>query len=508
MKVEHSAASRLPGGSMTLAKRDLAPLARLARASGFAAALGGDTPCGCKERARGEGDGHGAGKFHFQGLHFAMTVLMKRMSFALLALIASPALQAANLIDVYREAQQQDAAYASARYALEAGLEKLPQGRALLLPTVGLGADTTANRVDNGSSSRSFNSNDYTLSLSQPIYRKQNFVQYEQSKSQVDQAEAQFASARQDLILRVAQAYFDVLLAQDNVALAGAQKAAIAEQLAQAKRNFEVGTATIVDTHEAQSRYDLSNAQEIAALNDLEIKKRTLQQIIVKIPESLAALSEKLPLVLPVPDDMNKWVESAEQLNPSLQLQRAALEIATLEVERNRAGHYPTLDLVASYRDANNASAAVGVLGEMKSTAIGLQFNLPLYQGGAVSSRVREAIANRGKAQQDLEQANRQVALQTRQAYLGVTSGVAQVKALEQALVSSQSSLDSTKLGQEVGVRTNVDVLNAQQQLYTAKRDLSQARYNYILSQLKLRSAVGTLKEDDLEQVDQWLAGK
>ncbi|MDD5329153.1 MAG: TolC family outer membrane protein [Sulfuricella sp.] len=440
--------------------------------------------------------------------HSARPPGMKRMSFALLALLASPALQAANLIDVYREAQQQDAAYASARYAYEAGQEKLPQGLALLLPTVGLSADTAWNRVESSNAVNRFNSNDYTLSLSQPIYRKQNFVQYQQSKSQVDQAEAQFANARQDLILRVAQAYFDVLLAEDNVALAGAQKAAIAEQLAQAKRNFEVGTATIVDTHEAQSRYDLSNAQEIAALNDLEIKKRTLQQIIVKIPDSLAVLSEKLPLVLPVPNDMNKWVESAEQLNPTLQLQRAALEIANLEVERNRAGHFPTLDLVASYRDANNASAAVAVFGEMKSAAIGLQFNLPLYQGGAVSSRVREAAANQGKAQQDLEQANRQVALQTRQAYLGVTSGVAQVKALEQALVSSQSSLDSTKLGQEVGVRTNVDVLNAQQQLYTAKRDLSQARYSYILSQLKLRSAVGTLKEDDLEQVNQWLAGK
>lgn len=430
---------------------------------------------------------------------------MQRMSLALLLLAASPLLYAANLVDIYREAQQQDAAYASARFAYEAGQEKLPQGQALLLPTIGLGADTTAYRVDNGSTLNRFNANSYTLSLSQPIYRKQNFAQYEQAKSQVDQAEAQYAGARQDLILRVAQAYFDVLLAQDNVVLAGAQKAAIGEQLAQAKRNFEVGTATIVDTHEAQSRYDLSTAQEIAAQNDLEIKQRALQLIISKIAPSLAGLSDKLPLVLPVPNDMNKWVESAEQLNPTLQIQRAALEIATQEVERNRAGHYPTLDLVASYRDANNASASVGVLGEMKTTAIGLQFNLPMYQGGAVSSRVREAVSNQGKAREDLELANRQVALQTRQAYLGVTSGVAQVKALEQALVSSQSSLDSTKLGQEVGVRTNVDVLNAQQQLYTAKRDLSQARYNYIISQLRLRSAVGTLKEDDLEQVNQWL---
>jgi outer membrane protein len=431
---------------------------------------------------------------------------MKR-GLALLILLGASAAHGANLMDIYREAQQQDATFASAQAAYQAGLEALPQGLALLLPTASLSANTTGNRVERGGTTTNFNSHSYSLSLSQPIYRKQNWAQYQESKSQVIQAEAQFASARQDLILRVSQAYFDVLLAQDNVTLAGAQKAAIAEQLAQAKRNFEVGTATIVDTHEAQSRYDLATSQEIAAQNDLEVKKRTLQVIIGKLPESLAVLGENFPLLYPEPNDMAKWVESAEQQSPTLLGQRAALEIANQEVERNRAGHYPTVDLVASYADSTNASLSFGVGGEIKSSAIGLQLNLPLYQGGAVSSRVRQAIALQEKARQDLEQANRQVALQTRQSFLGVTSGVAQVKALEQALVSSQSSLDSTKLGQEVGVRTNVDVLNAQQQLYSARRDLFQARYNYIISQLQLRAAVGTLSEADLEQVNRWLAG-
>jgi outer membrane protein len=268
-----------------------------------------------------------------------------------------------------------------------------------------------------------------------------------------------------------------------------------------------VGTATIVDTHEAQARYDLATSQEITALNDLEVKKRALQVIIGKEPEPLVVLGEKLPLLYPEPNDMTKWVESAEQQSPTLLGQRAALEIANQEVERNRAGHYPTLDLVASYADSDNSNLSFGIGGEIKSSAVGLQLNLPLYQGGAVSSRVRQAIALQEKARQDLEQTDRQVALQTRQSFLGVTSGVAQVKALEQALVSSQSSLDSTKLGQEVGVRTNVDVLNAQQQLYSARRDLFQARYNYIISQLQLRAAVGTLSEADLEQVNRWLAG-
>lgn len=432
---------------------------------------------------------------------------MKQISLVLLAVIASPMLHAANLVEIYREAQQQDAAYASARAAYEAGLEKLPQGRALLLPSVNLGANTTWNEVESPALNRQYNSNGYNLSLTQPIYRKQNFAQYEQSKSQVSQAESQFAIARQDLIIRVAQAYFDVLLAQDNVALAGAQKAAISEQLEMAKRNFEVGTATIVDSHEAQSRYDLSNSQEIAAQNDLEIKRRALQLIISKIPDQLAALGDKLPLILPEPNDMSKWAEQAEQQSPQVQIQRAALEIATQEVERNRAGHYPTLDLVASH--GRNSSSSTFTLGQtITSQSIGLQLNLPIYQGGSVSSKVREALANQEKARQDLEQSSRQTVLQTRQAFLGVTSGMAQVKALEQALISSQSSLDSTRLGQEVGVRTNVDVLNAQQQFYTAKRDLSQARYNYILSQLKLKSAVGTLREEDLEQVNRWLATK
>jgi outer membrane protein len=439
---------------------------------------------------------------------------MKRITLAILISTAfAPVAEAANLMDIYREAQARDAGIASARAAHQAGQEKLPQGRALLLPVINLSANTTWNETDiqyRGASTfpggqRNYNANGATLSLSQPIYRRQNWAQYEQGKLLTGQSELQYLAAQQDLMLRVAQSYFDVLLAQDAATLAKAQKEAIAEQLAQAKMSFEVGTATITDTHEAQARYDLAGAGEIAALNELEIKQRALEKIIGKPPEPLAVLAANMPMHAPEPGDMTKWVESAEENNLLVQVQRAAAEIANQEVERNRGGHHPTLDLVASYSDSGASGSSFGVGNDTKASAIGLQLNLPLYQGGGTSSRVREAVANQEKARQDLEQTVRQTALSTREAFFGVTSGIAQVRALEQALLSSQSSLDSTKLGLEVGVRTNVDVLNAQQQLFTAKRDLYKARYSYLLSRLKLKSAAGTLTEDDLLQINQWL---
>jgi len=311
-------------------------------------------------------------------------------------------------------------------------------------------------------------------------------------------------------MIRVSQAYFDVLAAQDNLEYITAQKAAIAEQLASAKRNFEVGTATVTDINDAKARYDLAVSQEIAALNDLEVKKQALAVIIGGIPGPLKLLSTNLPLSLPQPNDMGRWVDAAQSNNPQIRAQEAALEIAKREVERNRSGHYPTINLVGSFsQNASGATAlpngSVTIPNDTTTKQIGVQLNLPIYQGGGQESLVREAIANQDKAKQNLENARRTVTYSTRQAFLGVTSGVAQVKALEQALVSSETSLASTKLGREVGVRTEVDVLNAQQQLYSAKRDLAQSRYNFILSQLRLKSAAGQLNEEDLAEVNRWL---
>ena len=430
----------------------------------------------------------------------------------LLALGMSGAASAADLLDTYHAAQANDPLFAAARATQQAGQEKLPQGRALLMPSVNLTANSTYNDLTTqykgrapfpgAASNQRYNSNGYGVTLVQPLFRQQNWIAYSEAELQVAQADAQFKIAEQDLVLRVAQAYFDVLIAQDSVRLAEAQKTAIKEQLAQAKRNFEVGTATITDTHEAQARHDLTSAQEIAAQNNLEIKRRTLQQLINALPKDLQPLGKQFKLEAPQPADMEQWVNDAQLNSPQLAIAQAGAQLAEKEVARNRGGHYPTVDLVANYSKSAATGGSFGVGSDSTSKSIGVQLNLPIFQGGATSSKWREAEANRERASQELENARRSVALQTRQAYLGVVSGIAQVKALQQALTSSESLLEASKLGQEVGVRTNLDVLNAQQQLYSTRRDLYQAQYAYLLSQLRLKAAVGTLGEEDLSKVN------
>jgi outer membrane protein len=439
---------------------------------------------------------------------------MRRHAIFLAILAFSQPLAAADLLQTYREARANDPVYASARAARDAGRENLPQGLALLLPTISASAFTQMNDLDidfRGAapeSKRDGNTNGYGLSLTQPLFNWQSIMLYREAGFKVAQAEAAFGQVAQDLIVRVAQAYFDVLASQDSLAFIQAQKTAISEQLAQAKRNFEVGTATITDTHEAQARFDLAVSQEIAAQSDLEIKKSALQQIIGKFPDRLVPLKPSTDLTPPNPNAMEPWVSSAEEQNFTVRVQRATLEIATREIERNRAGHYPTLNMVGSYGQNSASISTVGTVSvgtDSVSRSIGLQLAIPLYAGGGVSSLVRQAIANQERARQDLENARRSAALAVRQAFLGVSNGLAQVRALEQALVSSQSALDSNKLGYEVGVRINIDVLNAQQQLFSTKRDLSKARYDTLVNGLRLKAAAGTLTEEDIEAVNRLL---
>jgi outer membrane protein len=436
---------------------------------------------------------------------------MKKLSLLVAGLFVMPAVHAENLLQVYRAALSSDPVYASARAARNAGLESMPQGMAALLPVISATANTQMNDYNIGfrgaapDSPREGNTYAYNVNLTQPLFNWQSFMVYREAGFKVAQAEATFGQAAQDLIVRVSQAYFDVLGSQDSLAFIRAQKTAISEQLAQAKRNFEVGTATIVDTHEAQSRYDLVVSQEIAAENDLEIKRQTLRQIIGILPKELTALKPQVVLVPPEPSIMDKWVAAAEQTNFAVQGQAAAVEVADREVERLRAGHYPTVNLVANVGQNSSSLSTVGLTSTATDTTyrtIGIQLAIPLYAGGSVGSQVRQAMANREKARQDLENARRTAALSARQSYLGVTNGTAQVKALDQALVSSQSSLESNKLGYEVGVRINIDVLNAQQQLFSTKRDLSKARYDTIMAGLKLRAASGTLGEEDVQRVN------
>ncbi|MDA8129542.1 MAG: TolC family outer membrane protein [Betaproteobacteria bacterium] len=421
------------------------------------------------------------------------------------AMAAASVAHAENLSAVFQDARAYDAQYAAARAAYQAGQEKAAQGRAGLLPNVNASGNVTRNDLHSSlpGGDAQFTSNGYSVSAAQPLFRMQNWVQYAQSKEQVKIAEMQFKAAEQDLILRVAQAYFDVLQSQDNMAFIAAQKAAITEQLASAKRNFEVGTATITDTNEAQARYDLAVAQEIAEQNSLDIHLRALEKLIGKPPGALDALAEPAQFKAEA-GAIDDWAARATRGNLQAEIQRITKTIADKEVERNRAGHYPTLDAVAGYNVNNNQSFGTMQV-DSRVASIGLQLNVPIYQGGLTSSRVREAVANQEKARQDLEAATRDAGLQARQAWLNVNSGAARVRALEQALVSSQAQLDSTKLGLQVGVRTSLDVLNAEQQVFSARRDLASARYTYLLAGLSLKAAVGALGPADLAEVDRYL---
>ena len=439
---------------------------------------------------------------------------MKRHAIFLGILAFSQPLFAADLLQTYRDARANDPVYASARATRDAGRENLPQGLALLLPSISASAFTQMNYNEitfRGDvlppSKREGNTNGYNLSLTQPLFNWQSIMLYKEAGFKVAQSEAAFGQVAQDLVVRVAQAYFDVLASQDSLAFIQAQKTAISEQLAQAKRNFEVGTATITDTHEAQARFDLATSQEIAAQSDLEIKQRALQQIIGKFPDRLTPLRRSVELTAPK-NAMELWVSSAENENYSVRIQEAALEIATREIERSRSGHYPTVNVIGNYGTNLASVATIGVTNQgtdNKLANIGVQVAIPLFAGGGVNSQVRQAIANQEKARQDLENARRSAALAARQAYLGFANGMAQVRALQQALVSSQSALDSNKLGYEVGVRINIDVLNAQQQLFSTMRDLSKARYDTLLNGLKLKAASGALVEDDVLEVNNLL---
>jgi outer membrane protein len=437
-----------------------------------------------------------------------------RAALLVLSLAAAPA-GAEDLMQIYREAQRNDPALAAARANWEATQERVPQARAGLLPNVNLSASANANyfgtNIDSNpriNVNRSFGAGGLTVSAAQPLYRYANEVAYSQAVQQVEQADFTLASARQDLILRVAIAYFDVLLAQFNVELAESQKAAVSEQLAQAKRNFEVGVATITDTNEAQAKYDSIVAQEISARNDLDNKRTALRAIIGRFPGDLKRLGPAFEPTLPSPNALDVWVERALADNLNVRIARYNAEIATLEIERQRAGRLPTIDLVASANaQAGSGSINVGVFNDTRQAQIGVALNVPLYQGGFVDSKVREALALQENARQNLEIARRNALFNAQTGFSGVNSAAASVKAFEQALVSAQTAYESNKTGQEVGVRTNLDVLNTQQNVFQTRRDLAQAYFNYLTSVLRLKAAAGTLDERDLEEANRRLQG-
>ncbi|MBP9905883.1 MAG: TolC family outer membrane protein [Rhodoferax sp.] len=431
------------------------------------------------------------------------------LSVVLATLLAEP-VAAQSLSELYDAARQFDSTYQSARLQYDANLSKAEQARAAVLPSanLALGINRTHVSSDVDSFDRgSFGSQSATVSGSQPLYRPANTATAEQGKKLITIAQAQLTAAEQDLIVRVSQAYFDVLAASDNLNFIKAQKAAVSEQLASAKRNFEVGTSTITDTREAQAKFDLVLAQEIASENDLRVKKLALDQLTGKVDATPKPLKVPATIAAVTPDDVGQWVTLSQQQHPSVLQAQQALEVAQLETQKAKAGHLPTLDLTGSYNiTQNNGSSSTTLDYRNNVFAVGLAFNLPLFAGYATQNRIKETLSLEDKARTDLEGAQRGVAQATRAAFFGVRSGLGQVKALEAAEASSQSALDANKLGYQVGVRINIDVLNSQSQLFDTKAKLAKARYDVLVGTLRLRQANGTLDSADLQTLNALIA--
>lgn len=424
------------------------------------------------------------------------------------ALLSQPVL-ALDLLQAFNDAQVYDSQLASARAQRDATRETAVQARAGLLPSAAFTAGV--NKINGDASTVQgklpidYTADSYQLQLKQPLFNLGNAAAYDQGKLQAAAGDVQYEQARIDLALRVAQAYFDVLAAEDAISFLEAQKAAINEQLASAKRNFEVGTATITDAHEAQARFDLAEAQEIAARNDLDVKRNALALLIGKQPGTLATLKAGAILTPPEPAAVERWVEQAQANNLGVVAQGLSAQVAKLAIERARAGHMPTVDAVGSY--GRNKSFFTSPI-TTTTTTIGVQLTVPLFTGYATTSQVNQAVALEDKARTDLETSKRNAAQSVRTAYLGVKSGLSQVRALEAAETSSKLALEANQLGYQVGVRINIDVLNAQQQLYSTRRDLAKARYDTLVNGLRLKAAAGTLAQEDIAQLNALLTSR
>lgn len=445
------------------------------------------------------------------------------LSSLLLGLFLAPALAASgagadgatDLLSLTRDALINDPGFAAARFAQLASAEATAQARSNLLPVLSASLSEAAQRLDyrvadisSSNLEKTFNAWGPALNLTMPIYNAQFWDSLTQAKLSVAQSEAQLAQARADLLVRVAQAYFDVLTSTDALAALRENQKAVAEQLAQAQREFEVGTKTIVDTHEAKARYDQIDAQEQVARGDLAIKQSALRAIIGHDAGAIRALRDPIVLVLPQPQDVESWARDAASVNFSVLAARAGAQIARYEIRRARDAYLPTLNLTGSvsYQRSDNGSLYIPVNNAQTSSQLGITLTVPLYSGGLLQSKLREAHARADKAEQELELAQRTAALAARQAYSGVDFGLAQVQALESAEVSAKTQLESTRLGYQVGVRINLDLLNANTQLFNTQRDLKKARYDFLVNGLKLKAAAGALADADLEAVNALLA--
>ena len=418
---------------------------------------------------------------------------------------------AQSLQELYDAARAFDATYLAAKANAQSAEYRAAQSDALARPSLAATAGGSTSMTDSPSTGGAKGANAVSGALNgrYPLFNRANDATIQQARKSLVSAQADLDSAEQDLILRLSQAYFDVLASQDALGTTRSSKAFITEQLASAKRNFEVGTATITDTREAQARFDLATAQEIAAENDLRTKRIALDTLVGKSGAEPKSLRVPVVLPSPMPANAEDWVTLADGQHPTVRRARVGLDVATLEINKARAADSPTVDAVASL----SGSDSRGQLPNLSRTAgtstvgsVGVQLVWPLYSGGATQNRIKEALALQDKARNDLEAARRGVAQGARVAYFGVQSGLAQVKALEAAEVSSKLALEATQLGYKVGVRVNLDVLNAQTQLFTTQRDLAKARYDVLVGGLRLRQASGQLAPTDVDSLNRLLA--
>jgi outer membrane protein len=426
--------------------------------------------------------------------------------------------QAQSLTEMYDAARGYDATFISAKAQFEANLAKANQALGGILPNIALSASASRTyfegRNDSGTAwpispnPRVYGTGSGAVVLTQPIYRPAAWAAYRQGGHLLQQAAAQFEVAEQDLLIRVTQAYFDVLTSEDSLDLVKAQKQAVGEQLASARRNFEVGTATITGVRDAQARFDLASAQEIAGENDLRIKRLALDLAVGLSNAKPKRLANNSKLIPAPTEDMNSWVTQSESTSPAVKQAQLSLEIAAQEVNRATAGHKPTVDAQLSYAGIRNVdgSATSPTGSHIFNPSAAIVLNIPIFAGFTTMYRVKETLALEDKARSDFENARRATAQATRSAYFGLISGLSQVKAYEAAEASSQSALDANKLGYSVGVNINIDVLNSQSQLYQTKRDLAKARYDVLVGNLKLRQAAGTLTPADLQPINDLLA--
>lgn len=434
---------------------------------------------------------------------------MKKLLLPLLlgSLLGVSTAHAENLIQVYELALQNDPQLKAALATRNSALEAKPQAESRFLPSINLSSGANLIRSDvnhsaSGASLNHYGTGSLALNLSQSVYRKEYGIQLDQADKQIAQAEVAYAAEEQDLILRVAQAYFNVLSAQDMLEFAKAENAAIARQLEQSKQRFEVGLIAITDVHEAQAAFDQSRADLIQAENVLDNAWEAQQEIIMQGVDQLAPLAADLPLNPPEPQNPEQWAETAQIQNLALQAAQYGVTIARMNIDVQDSGDSPTVDLVGSHA-LNLSSSASGT--DSQTTTVGLQLNVPLYTGGAVNSRTRQARFDYEATQQNMDKQRRSVNRTVRDAYRGVMSSISTVEALKASTISAQSALEATEAGFEVGTRTMVDVLNSQRDLFRARSNYSKVRYDFILSGLQLKQATGTLTKEDLMQVNSWL---